>query len=175
MDVVDATRKFLGSYVSGAINVFSKSVRIVTNCLCCHKNLFDWKFYFACLNFQQTGNGNNPAVKIEKELVLQAKTKADLAVNEMQKMVRVAHPILKLAGISGAAAVCLGAYGAHGKWSSFSEENGYLKLCYSFQQHSWKEKVLQMNSNRYLKQQTSIIFSIQLHWWVFRFVVDLCW
>ena len=32
----------------------------------------------------------------------------------MQKMVRVGHPFMKLAGISGAAAVILGAYGAHG-------------------------------------------------------------
>ncbi len=65
--------------------------------------------------FQQTENVHPGVNKIEKELVLQAKTKADLAVTEMQKMVRVGHPILKLAGISGAAAVCLGAYGAHGK------------------------------------------------------------
>jgi uncharacterized membrane protein YgdD (TMEM256/DUF423 family) len=32
----------------------------------------------------------------------------------MQKMARVGHPVLRLAGLSGAAAVILGAYGAHG-------------------------------------------------------------
>lgn len=63
--------------------------------------------------FLQTGNVN-PSTKVEQELIRLAQLKADLAVNEMQKMARVAHPMLKLAGISGAAAVILGAYGAHG-------------------------------------------------------------
>lgn len=52
--------------------------------------------------------------QVEQELAKQAKTTADLAVNEMQRMVRVAHPMVRLAGLSGAAAVILGAYGAHG-------------------------------------------------------------
>ena len=62
----------------------------------------------------QTAIGSLTA-EIEQELVLQAKSKADFAVNEMQKMARVAHPVLRLAGLSGAAAVILGAYGAHGR------------------------------------------------------------
>lgn len=62
---------------------------------------------------RQTGNLNAP-VKVEQELIRLTQLKADLAVAEMQKMARVAHPMLKLAGISGAAAVILGAYGAHG-------------------------------------------------------------
>jgi len=33
----------------------------------------------------------------------------------MNKMVKVGHPLLRLAGLSGAAAVILGAYGAHGR------------------------------------------------------------
>jgi len=48
------------------------------------------------------------------ELALQAKTKAELAVNEMNQMVRIGHPMIRLAGLSGATAVILGAYGAHG-------------------------------------------------------------
>nr|CAH0105322.1 unnamed protein product [Daphnia galeata] len=82
--VVEGTKKFVGSYVQSAIGIFSKPTAI-----------------------------GSPTAKIEQELVLQAKSKADLAVNEMQKMARVAHPVLRLAGLSGAAAVILGAYGAH--------------------------------------------------------------
>lgn len=84
MDAVEATKNFFGSYVQSAIGIFSSS----------------------------TGNVN-PSTKVEQELIRLAQLKADLAVNEMQKMARVAHPVLKLAGISGAAAVILGAYGAH--------------------------------------------------------------
>ena len=65
----------------------------------------------------QTTTGNSQSsVKIEKELALQAKAKAELAVTEMHKMVRVGHPLVRLAGLSGAAAVILGAYGAHGQY-----------------------------------------------------------
>lgn len=53
------------------------------------------------------------------ELARQAKSTAELAVTEMQRMTRSGHPILKLAGLSGAAAVILGAYGAHGNLTWF--------------------------------------------------------
>ena len=57
---------------------------------------------------------NTTSPKVDQELVRQAKQTAELAVSELRNMVRTAHPIVRLAGISGALAVALGAYGAHG-------------------------------------------------------------
>ncbi len=82
---------------------------------------------FSLFNFSQVST-SNPVAKIEQELVLQAKSKADLAVNEMQKMARVGHPVLRLAGLSGAAAVILGAYGAHGIKTSLSLSRTMFQL-----------------------------------------------
>jgi hypothetical protein len=82
---------------------------------------------FSLFNFSQAST-SNPVAKIEQELVLQAKSKADLAVNEMQKMARVGHPVLRLAGLSGAAAVILGAYGAHGIKTSLSLSRTMFQL-----------------------------------------------
>ena len=113
MDAVEATKKFVGSYVQSAIGIFSSSV-IFGNIWKSSSVKFTEDFNLLYLfDFSQTAVGS-PVVKIEQELVLQAKSKADLAVKEMQKMARVAHPVLRLAGLSGAAAVILGAYGAHG-------------------------------------------------------------
>nr|CAG4634873.1 EOG090X08E0 [Alona affinis] len=86
MDVMDATLKKTIGYFSGFLGSVTKTAG---------------------------GNSNSTVTKLEKELVLQAKSTADLAVKEMQSLVRAGHPALKLAGLSGAAAVILGAYGAH--------------------------------------------------------------
>jgi len=48
-----------------------------------------------------------------KQLVNEAKKSSDLVANEMQSLVRSTHPMLRIAGLSGASAVILGAYGAH--------------------------------------------------------------
>ena len=51
----------------------------------------------------------NPSATINQELLVkQAKQTADLAVLELKNMVRTSHPVIRLAGISGALAVALG-------------------------------------------------------------------
>lgn len=44
----------------------------------------------------------------------QAKQSAELALSELRMMIRSARPVIRIAGVSGALAVALGAYGAHG-------------------------------------------------------------
>lgn len=54
---------------------------------------------------------------LEQEIAhLRTKSKIELSVCEMHKLVKGAHPVLRLAGLSGATAVILGAYGAHGMY-----------------------------------------------------------
>jgi len=43
----------------------------------------------------------------------QAKQSAELALSELRMMIRSARPVIRIAGVSGALAVALGAYGAH--------------------------------------------------------------
>ena len=50
----------------------------------------------------------------QQQLVKEAKKSSDLVANEMQSLARSTHPMLRIAGLSGATAVILGAYGAHG-------------------------------------------------------------
>jgi len=50
----------------------------------------------------------------QQQLIQEAKKPSELVANEMQSLVRSTHPMLRIAGLSGASAVILGAYGAHG-------------------------------------------------------------
>lgn len=52
----------------------------------------------------------------QQQLIQEAKKPSELVANEMQSLVRSTHPMLRIAGLSGASAVILGAYGAHGLW-----------------------------------------------------------